>query len=99
MAALKAQFSLEDKTIEPKVTQLDTSWEVRIRQRGYKAVNITASSLRTRRSSSTMIESDRAQGLVVNYTKAHHVTFAELKCPGSSSPVNGVVHSITRPNP
>lgn len=36
-AELKAQALLAGKAIQPKLSQFDTSWEVRIRQRGYKA--------------------------------------------------------------
>lgn len=78
MAALKAQAALAGKTIEVKLAQLDTSWEVRIRQRGYKAVNITAGSLADAETLVKGVESDRAQSLVIDYTKAHHVSFAEL---------------------
>lgn len=78
MAELKAQAAREGKAIDVTVAQLDTSWEVRIRQRGYKAINITAGSLEDAEKLALKVKSDRAQGLVVDYTKAHHVTFAEL---------------------
>ncbi len=66
MAALKTQAALAGKTIEVKLAQLDTSWEVRIRQRGYKAVNITAGSLADAETLVKRVESDRAQGLVID---------------------------------
>ena len=78
MAQLKAQADAAGKTLEMKLSQLDTAWEVRIRQRGYKPVNITAGSLKDAEKLVQKVESDRAQGLVIDYTKAHHVTFAEL---------------------
>lgn len=78
MAALKAQAALAGKTIEVKLSHLNTSWEVRIRQRGFKAINITAGSLAEAEKLVKKVESDRAQGLVIDHTKAHHVTFAEL---------------------
>lgn len=78
MAKLKAAAAFDGKTIEVKLSQLDTSWEVRIRQRGYKPVNITAGSLADANKLVDKVKSDRAHGLVIDYTKAHHVTFAEL---------------------
>ena len=61
-----------------KLSQFDTSWEVRIRQRGYKPVNITAGSLAQANKFVGNVESDREHGLVIDYAKAHHVTFAQL---------------------
>ena len=74
MAELKAAAASDGKTIEVKLSQLDTSWEVRIRQRGYKPVNITASSLADANKLVDKVKSDRAHGLVIDYTKAHHVS-------------------------
>lgn len=78
MAELKAAAAFAGKTIRVRLSQPDTSWEVRVRQSGYNPVNITAGSLADANKLIDKVGSDRAQGLVIDYPKALHVTFAEL---------------------
>ena len=49
MAELKAQATLAGKSVQPKLSRLDTSWEVRIRQRGYKVATGCIEALRRQR--------------------------------------------------
>jgi hypothetical protein len=78
MAELKKAAALAGKTIQVKLSQLDTAWEVRIRQRSYKPVNITAGPLAAAEKLVKKVESYREHGPVIGYTKAHHVMFTQL---------------------
>lgn len=64
--------------LRPKAAQGDDTWEVRVRDKGYPAQNITCHSRKEADALVKKLDAERSTGLVRDYTKAHKVTFAHL---------------------
>lgn len=63
---------------KPRLAQLDDTFAIRIRQKGHRPLNITARSAQEAEDIVNRIEAERRQGLFIDYTKAHQVSFADL---------------------
>jgi integrase len=69
---------LKDQGFSPKISRLDDSFEVKIRQKGFKDQNLTVSSYEDAELLITQIESERKRGLFIDYTKGWNISFADL---------------------
>lgn len=69
---------LKKQRLTPRLTQLEDTLTVRIREKGHRPLIFTATSLQEAEDCISRIESERRQGLFIDYTKAHQVTFAQL---------------------
>ena len=76
---VKAYFEeLRSRRLRPAAKQGDDTWEVRVRDKGYPAQNITCHSRKEAEDLVKKLDAERSTGLVRDYTKAHQVTFAHL---------------------
>nr|WP_023594097.1 site-specific integrase [Pandoraea pnomenusa] len=69
---------LKKQQLKPRLTQLEDTLSVRIRDKGHRPLVFTVTSLQEAEDSIARIEAERRQGLFIDYTKAHQVTFAQL---------------------
>lgn len=77
--AVQAYFDeLKAKGFKPKVSSLDDSYAVRIRQVGYPDQTLFATSEQEAIDIKQRVEAERRQGLFVDYGKARRVTFGDL---------------------
>jgi integrase len=79
--ALRAQQylkELRDQGFKPTLSQREDTLLVRIRKKGFPEQTFTTSSYEEAETAIGRIESDRQQGLFIDYTRAHKITFAEL---------------------
>ncbi|HMO48292.1 MAG TPA: hypothetical protein PKB14_19985 [Rubrivivax sp.] len=70
--------TLREQSFKPKATQLDESWLVRIRDKGYKPVEGTFESEAAATQFLDKVTEERRRGLFIDYTAALKVTFAEI---------------------
>ncbi|UUZ77443.1 hypothetical protein LP414_09585 [Polaromonas sp. P1(28)-13] len=70
--------SLRDKRLKPNLTQEEDQFFVRIRQKGYPKLQMSFDSRDRADEFCKQIEVERGRGLFRDYTKSHHVTFADL---------------------
>lgn len=76
---VKDYFSkLKAQGFSPKISRPDDSFEVKIRQKGFKDQNLTVSSYEDAELLITQIESERKRGLFIDYTKGWNISFADL---------------------
>lgn len=66
------------KQFKPVLTQKEDSFFVRIRQTGYPSMQKTFSSLGEAETAVARIEAERQDGIFIDYTKAHKVSFEDL---------------------
>jgi len=77
--AVKAYIqTLKDQGFKPKVSRLNDSFAVRVRQVGYPDQTLFADSEQEAVEIQQRIESERRQGLFVDYGKARRFSFADL---------------------
>jgi integrase len=79
LEAAKSYYAeLTSQKLRPELGQLEDTFEVRIRQKGYPDQNHTCGSLEEAETVVARIEAERKSGLFIDYTKAHQITFVDL---------------------
>jgi len=79
LAAARAYHAeLAAQRLKPRLGQYEDTIEIRIRQKGWPALNYTAGSIAEAERVVHKVEEERSRGLFRDYTKAHQVTFADL---------------------
>lgn len=66
------------QNLKPRLAQLEDTIAIRIRQKGHPSMNFTAGSLQEAEDIIVRIESERRQGLFIDYTKAHQVRCTDI---------------------
>lgn len=88
-AAVSYAASLMQQGLQPRITQLETSFQVRIRDKGAAAKTLTFPTFAEADAYVTRLESEQKVGLFRDYTEGARTTTAELirkfileECPG-----------------
>ena len=69
---------LRAQGFSPKVSRLNDSFEIKIRQKGFKDLSFSVSSYEEAEDFITQIESERKRGIFIDYTKGWNISFSNL---------------------